>query len=199
MENNIMKYNYLVWDHKTPDGCCVLEHILNVTRKKAMKRGQSVIESFPGDACFNMDPDFPRNIRLADNIGNHSSMAVISKQLMEFIKSKNPISVEFLPVSIINHKGRVESNEYYIIHPLVVQDCIDLEKTDIDWSALNPELISFWDGEMVLDTERMDDSLLFFRLKYEPSMIFVRRDLATTLYDEGFTGLYLDELRNYNT
>ncbi len=195
-----MKYNYVVWSCKTPEGCCVLERIMNIQSKKALQKGKSLVENFPSDACFHMDDSFPKDIGIADNIRNISGLAVISKSHMEFIKSKDPASVESLPVSIFNHKGRVASSEYFVVHPLVVQDCINLKKTkNIGWSPMNSKLILSWDGEMVLNEERMDNNLLFFRLKYKPKLIMIRRDLAEAITAEGFTGVFFEEITEYNT
>ncbi len=188
-----MKCNYVKWDCRTPDWCCVLNDIKNFDNELDLYKGLSMIDTFPEDVCFPMDPDFPKDIKLGDNIGNIDGMAVISKGLMEFIKSKGSESVEFLPVSILNHKGRIASKEYYIIHPLIVQDCIDLEKTKVVWSSMSPKTITSFDSELILDTERMDENLLFFRMKHEPISIMTRKDLSEEIINKGFTGLLFRE------
>ncbi len=191
-----MKYNYVAWSCQTPDGCCVLDRIMNIPSKKALQRGESLVESFPGDACFHMDDSLPKSrIAMADNIRNISNLVVVSKKHMEFIKSHDPESVEFLPVSIIDHKGLVASSEYFVVHPLIVQNCIDLKKTkNIRWSSLNSKFILSWRGKMVLDDEQMNNNLLFFRLKYKPKLIMIRRDLAESITAEGFSGIYFEDI-----
>jgi hypothetical protein len=44
------------------------------------------------------------------------SFIVVSKRLRELIEAHNPKDIEFLPVTIKNHKKRVASTEYTIMH-----------------------------------------------------------------------------------
>ncbi len=186
-----MDYNYLVWSEENSDDYCILNYLLNVEKDFELKKGISRINNFPEDACFHMYKDSPNAIKLSDNIENFLSTPVISQKLMEFVKTHKPKSVEFLPVTIYNHQGKVASKNYFIMNPLIVQDCIDLEKSEVTW--MTDGSIAGW-NELTLDTKRIDDTLLLFRPKYNPSTIIIREDFANAIEEEDFTGIGFEEL-----
>ncbi len=183
--------DYLVWEEEASDVFCTLNYLLNVEKDYELYEGISRINSFPSDACFHMYKDKPKAIKLSDNIENITDVPVISQKLMEFVKSYKPKSVEFLPVTIFNHKGRVASKNYFIMNPLIVQDCIDLEKSKVKWWT--KDSIVSW-KKLILDTKQIDNTLLLFRAKYHPITIFIRRDFANAIEKEDFTGIEFDEL-----
>lgn len=188
--------NYLVWAASPVGGYCFFKCLKNVFDVYELKEGISRTENFPSNACFHMDDSHPKQKKLADNVANLDRFPVVFKKLKEFIASREPTSTEFLPVTIYNHKGRVASNEYFIINPLKIQDCINLEKSGVVWNAIDPESISGW-SRLVIDIDRIDKNLLFFRPKYKPNAVMVRRDLAKEISNEGFTGIYFYEVDKY--
>ncbi len=189
--------DYVVWVHGGSDIFCFLEPLSNVKRASKIFNGTPLVNDFPADACFHMDKDKPKAIKLGDDVKNASGHHVVSPKLMEFIKSHNPRSVEFLPVTIYNHKGQVASTEYNIMNPLIVLDCIDLEKTEVKWNPVIKERISRWKGGFTLDTNRIDNKIQIFRPKYRSSTILIRRDLATSIEKEDFTQIFFLELDKY--
>jgi hypothetical protein len=181
--------DYCVWE-ADPAGFCSLQYLSNVDDVHDMKKGLSRAENFPEDACFHMDPDFPRAIKLADNLFNLDRMAVVSDPLKNMIAERDPKHTEMLKVSIINHKERVAADNYWIVHPTLVVDCIDRNKSNLHWNKIDPNFISGCFG-LVLKQEEIDPDLLFFRPKHLPTIILVREDLAEEIEDEGFSGLCL--------
>ncbi|MCK5626010.1 hypothetical protein KAI11_04065, partial [Candidatus Bathyarchaeota archaeon] len=103
----------------------------NVEKIYEIQKGISRKNDFPKDACFHMDPGFPKDIGLADHLDNEESCLVVSKQLKKFLESKITSPIEYLSVTIFNHKNQVASNEYFIVNPLNVVDCINLEESEV--------------------------------------------------------------------
>ncbi len=69
---------------------CILKAAKNIGKIKfSMYKGKSVAENFPSDVCFHMAPEFPKIIMIADNIGNVSSMPLISSRIKRFIIKKS--------------------------------------------------------------------------------------------------------------
>ncbi len=194
-----MDNEYVVWKHGGSDIYCYLDILLNVDNNDEIRSGKSLINGFPANACFHMDESYPRAIKLSDNMANASGFTVISQKLMEFIKSHNPESVEFLPVTINNHKGLEASRDYFIMNPLIILDCIDLEKTEVEWDDFDEDIeeIWDWDGVFTLDVSRIDKSIHLFRPKYHTSTVLVRKDLAKSIEKEGFTRICFVELDKY--
>lgn len=188
--------NVVIWKSNADSKYCVLGGLKGVDDVFEIKRGLPRAEGFPEGAHFEMSKRFPRQVKLPDSALNADRMVVASAPLKALIESKQPPSVELLRVSIINHKGRVASPDYYIISPLQVVDCIDKASSDLDWNVINPSLISGC-MKLVLDLSAVDDSLLFFRPKHLEYVTFVRRDLAQAITDAGFTGVDFAEVDDF--
>jgi hypothetical protein len=187
--------NFLLWRSQLREGFCVIkspaiEHIWE------LDDGISRISDFPADASCRMDPKFPRDIQLSDNLYG-ADVPVISRKLKEILeKEVLHNKVEYLPVRIINHKGRVASKDYFILHPLDVCDCIDVEKSGVLWNQITSDLISGC-SSLVLKDEAIPDEYKLFRLKYWGYNILVRRDLVDTLNTAGLTDLVFRETAGY--
>lgn len=193
-----MSKNPVVWEWNVGTSFCVLRGIQNVEDDYELSKGVSRAQRFPKDACFHMDPKYKKYVALADNIDNLNRFLVVSRRLKEFIESKSPPDVEYLRVSIINHKKKVASDEYFIINPLRVIDCIDKEKTRILWNNIDPEKISAC-SDVVLHPEALDDSLLLFRPKHLEYYVMVHPDFAREIEGAGFTGLRFTDLDEFES
>ena len=158
--------------------------------------GISQINKHPDDAYCRMSPNFPDEIRLGDNLYG-SGLTIISlsiKETLERLITSN--HVEYLPLSIINHKGRLATKDYFILHPLDFCDCIDYDKSGIEWNSIDPSYISFSKG-LILRNEIIPDDFILFRLKHWGSNIILRGDLAEMLLKENFTGLWFPDIEGY--
>ncbi|MCP3143935.1 imm11 family protein [Pyxidicoccus xibeiensis] len=186
----------LVWEWDVGGSFCVLTPLRNVEDEYELSRGISRAKGFPSDAAFHMDPKFKRYVDLADNLKNPDRIITVSKALKEFIEARKPREVEYLQVPIFNHKKKVASDEYFIINPLRVFDCIDKEKSDISWNAIDPDKISAVE-KLVLKPKAFEPGFLLFRLKHFEHAVMVDRKLAQAILDEGFTGLIFDEVDTF--
>ena len=187
---------YLRWASEYEEGYCVIA-TPKIDIDKELREGQRLEEGFPGDVTCPMSDDFPDDINLGDNLFG-SIYPVISEKLKHFLLSKLPEgNVEFLPVSIVNHKGRTEPDNYYFIHPLVLCDCIDINASEVEWNELAPDTIADCMG-LVLRENVIPDNLKLFRLKSWGDIIIIRSDLAEELEQAGFTGLYFPEAEGYD-
>lgn len=189
-------YSYKAWEVDTHGGFCTLTPLENVEDDFELQYGVSRLDNFTKEACFRMDPAFPKDIKLADNIQNIGGLIVVSKTLKQFVESYKPLFTEFLPVTIYNHKDRIESSDYFILNPYQVIDCIEVDDSDIEWNEIDPELISAC-FDLVLDEDRLDEKLLLFRPRYMPTVVLVREDLAEKLRKADFTGLRFTELEEF--
>ena len=171
---------------------CVLEAVENFDDTGLLRKGRT-LKPWPANVRFHMDPNFPKAIQLADCISNLPSAFVASKRLKEMIEAEHPANLEFLSISIVDHKGRVASADYFVINPSKLQDCIDKEASILDWNAIDTTLISDCE-ELVIDEGRIDAGVKVFRLKHLPSKIMVTRELADKIKKEKFTGVFFTEI-----
>ena len=189
--------DYLIWKAIIEDGCCVCGSLENVEDSHKVKRGISVAEYFPDNAFFQMSPDFPKDIKLVDNIRNRGGFVLVSRGIKNMIEGANNVNhVEYLPVKIINHKGRIASKDYFIINPLDICDAIDFDQSEIKWNNINPDIISSC-AKLVLKKNNIPYDFKIFRLKYFPRRVLLRRDLAEKIGKGGFTGIAFTESQNF--
>lgn len=188
--------NYFVCATKNEGNSCVLGRIQMVSNDWDLKKGISMADNFPGDAFFAMDPRYPKDVRLCDSLINLSDHLVVSRRVVEFLKNRELQNTEYLRTKIINHKGRVASDEYYVVNLTKLQDCLDKERSGCKWSEIIPSDIVEVD-ELVLDESKIDTDVQLFRLKDFDDPILIREDLADEITKAGFTGFFWGKLQDF--
>ena len=158
-----------------------------------MSLGESFKDRFPSTAAFHFNPDFKRNTRLVDCLINVMNMMVCSERLTDFIRSKKPDKVEFLPVTIFDMKDKPVAASYFIVHPIDPVDCIDVAASDVTWSVLDPTTIRYAE-HVEIDEARVPPQHLIFRPKSFPGMLLLQRELALDIEKADFTGFGWNEI-----
>ncbi|RYZ43201.1 MAG: hypothetical protein EOO71_04545 [Myxococcaceae bacterium] len=176
----------------------MLTGIQNVADEYQLSKGVQRAQGFPRDAAFQMDPRHAKYVALADSIGNLNRAIVVSRELKEFVEARQPPDVEYLPVSIFNHKKKLASAEYFVINPFRVVDCIDKEKSSYRWNNIDPEKMSSC-SRMVLKPETLDERLLMFRPRHVEYHVMVHPELARALEGAGFSGLRFTPIDEFET
>jgi uncharacterized protein DUF1629 len=185
--------NYVIFHGPMRSEFCVLGFLKGFPDGWKLKKGHSVAKEWPSDASFHMDPDFPRRIKLSDNLVNSDDFIVASPRLQEFLKQEKVPNLELLPVKVFNHKKKVATSEYSVVNQITTQDCVDSKASVVVWNKINPDDISRVE-KLVLDDRKVDPAATLFRVKHLPAKILVRRDLAKKLLDRGFTGIEFKEV-----
>jgi hypothetical protein len=187
--------SFLLWQSAYEEGNCVVMAPENVDQIFDLEDGVSIADDYPADAYCGMDPDYPKDIRLTDNLheGVHT---IISKRLKEAMEKERVNHVEFLPLRIVNHKGRTASKDYFLMNPLDLCDCIDLDKSGVKWNKLAKDRIATCE-KLVLRESAVPKKYLIFRPKFWTNRILVRSELADRLTSGGFTGLVFREPETY--
>ena len=188
--------NYLIWSHSPDPALCSLSPPERLEEAYELNYGVRRAHNFPPDVMFRMDPEYKKAIKLADAVDNASFLIVASRRLKDFLESENVPDTEYLKVSIFNHKNRLASDDYYIVHQVGAQDCIDLKQSIVTWNLINPDQISSI-KKLVLDESKVKPIATLFRVKSLPSIIFIRRDLAKKIEQERFTGVQFKEISTY--
>jgi hypothetical protein len=191
-----MSDSYVIWKYKHVRSAAVLKKITGLADVYRLKDGVPLAEELTGPVGFHMHPDFPNDLLLLDNVRNINKAVVTSRRLKEAIESRNVPDLEYLPVTIVDHKGRPANKDYFVVHQLNPVDCIDRGRSVFEMSDIVPDEIDTVE-KLVLDEERIPRNRQMFRLKSFGPIVFVRRDLADALSAAQFTGLTWLDLRNY--
>ena len=187
--------DYLVWGTTSVGGFASVTDIEGVARPYELAVGIPRADRFSPEAAYRMDPRHPRDVRLPDAIRSTDGAAVpiVSPALRAEVKRAEPAGVEFLPVTIYDHKGRVATDAYTVMNPTLILGALDLDAMDVEWSPLAADTIDSCEG-IVLDPTAVADAPALFRIQRMENTVVIRRDLAEALKEEGLTGLYFTEL-----
>jgi hypothetical protein len=185
---------FLIWRGDRGNEFCVIKEP-EISNSWELTRGIPRVATMPSPARCTMDPSFRKEVRLSDNLYG-ATVPVISLRTRDVLEAAVSDRVEFLPVEVVNHKGRVEPATYFILHPLDVVDCIDKEASGVEWNSIAPDRISRCKS-LVLKKDAIPENAKLFRPKYWGKNIFVRQDLADALQGAGLTGLYFRPAEGY--
>lgn len=190
------KSNYVIWTPKNIENACVLSELRGVEKTFLLNKGVSLESTFPASASYTMNPDFPTDTMLTDNLINTDMLIVGSLRLKKFLCSRKVTLVEYLPVSIFDHKGKIASGEYFIIHPVDPVECIDIDQSIVEWGLINPDTIDSIE-RLVINEAKIDSDRQLFRPKLFTDIILVKRGLAGAIDQEGFSGIQWVEVADY--
>jgi len=182
-----MESPFVYWHTRSVKNGAALTVLKGVDKIYRMKDGESVQADFPTDAAFHFDPEFKRDTLPVDAYLNVEGMLVCSKRLKEFIEARSPAKVEYLPVTIFDHKGKALLDPHFIVHLVEPVDCIDYDKSEVTWSASDPS--SLLDVEhLEIDPARVPADRRLFRAKGLKGKAFMPRAFAEEIEGAGFKG-----------
>lgn len=191
-----MQSNFVIWALRDVPNACCLDELIGVDDVWELREGVPRAVTFPRNAVYTMDQDFPHDTLLTDNLINTRTLIVASLKLKKFLETRQMQQVEYLPITILDHKGKPASHDYFIIHPINPVDCLDTGQCGAQWSSIDKETIQ-WLDRLVIDEGKIDPAREIFRLKFFYDVILVSRALAEAIDAEGFTGIRWIELGDY--
>lgn len=186
--------NILQWTWSSPKGQAGFTFLKGVDPQWAIDiaEGRQLPEAFPSNAYFDMNPERPKDVKLGDQHSNLEGMIVIGSRLSEFVRELRETSVELLPVTILDHKGRVASRDFNILHTVRIVDCLDTAASGAVWNPIDPEAMMSW-GTLTLRAGDHDFPKIF-RIKHIPSGIFVTEEVAEAIQALGLKEPYFKPL-----
>jgi hypothetical protein len=191
-----MMSRFLIWENSYVEGFCVLTGLKGFNQPWLLAKGVALANNWPSDATFSMSPDYPTDMKLSDQVFG-GSYRVVSIRLKEALSSIDESSnIEFLPVSILNHKGRLASKDYFIMNPLDSIDCINQDESGVIWNKIDTSMISSCE-KLVLKEDAIPEGSVMFREKFMRNTILIRRDIADKLLSTEMSGLFFLEPSQY--
>jgi hypothetical protein len=181
--------SYVVWDDCADGKRCHLTYLKNAKEASAyLCEGVSLKDKWTENAAYAMDDDYKTRIQLTDSLINQDEVIVASEKLKAFLEENGAgEGNEFLPVAIINHKGRTAKEKYFVVNNVDPQDAFDQAKSVYRRNTIDTTQIDTV-KTLVVDLTKIKPTAQLFRLKYFKSMIVVRQDLADKLKASGMTG-----------
>jgi hypothetical protein len=189
---------FLVWgvNAYSVGNACMLDPIENFSPRKALRKGVSLLATFPADAALPMSQRHKKDTALTDDISNFDNIKVCSAPLVEFLKKRQLKNVEYLPVTIHNHKGKVASKDYFILNPLPLQNALDVHASQPKYSNLVPTEVTTVE-KLVIDPKRVEQDVKVFRLTAFSAPVIIESALAKEIEAAGFVGPSFISLERY--
>jgi hypothetical protein len=175
----------------------MLDEIVNFDDTHHFMLGKSLAKTFPDNVKIRMSADMPRDNVLTDFLENSESLLVVSGRLKEFLEERKLKALEYLPVIILNHKGKPVKEPYFIANPFDHVDCLELKASQPRYSQVRKQSIDRIE-RFVLDPERIDPERELFKIKNLDGHTLVSRDLADAITKAKFTAIGWMKLEDYN-
>jgi hypothetical protein len=189
-----MDRRFFIWDWtKQVKSSVWLDPIRNFTDSPAFYLGRPFAGTFPKGVQFPISHGHV----LTDNLTNVDSLIVVSKRLQSFLERRGVGSVEYLPVSIVDKKDAVRSDEYFIVHTIDDLDCLDVQRSEPSYSSIRKQAISLV-KRMVLDPSRVPADRELFQVKEFNGFTFATSELAEAIEKEGFTSVGFQPIEEYD-
>lgn len=153
-----------------------------------MARGLPAAPEYPGTPAWRMTKTYP-GIKLPSLIANTPGLLIVKRDLKDaLVATKAPL--EALPFKLLNHKGRIASEDYFIVNPLGTIDCLDLERSEIEYE--DDQVVSV--DKLVLAPKKLEGVPEIFRVKQDPYAILLSHALVTRLKRLKPTNVYLEKM-----
>jgi hypothetical protein len=176
----------------------VLDIPEGLDRKYQLLQGISRLASWPPDLAAEFSKHRPEGMRLTDWIATPFGWLLVSDRFKKLLDDASAPNVEYLPIKMKNHKGRLASTDYWIVNFLVLIEAVDRDRSAFEVDAAEDDKIFRFDRLVLLDEIEARGPVIF-RLKEQPYLILVREDLVTRIKEAGFTGLRFTPTAKYKT
>ncbi len=180
-----METKYCTWAYESVPGAASFRTLSSRELSRDIDKGVSVAGRWPDDMSLRMNAERPKDILLVDSPFNIESVLVASPALRDFLQRQELPDLEFLPLQLLDHKGRVASDEYVVVQCCRVIDCIDQSQSVFEWDGLDEPSMEGVE-KAVFDPTKLAADNRMFRPKYVPAEYVVREDLAQKLLNAGF-------------
>jgi len=181
-----MKFDHVFWTYRQVARGCQLNSLVGFEDDFEIGLGTPVLHYFPDDVTVAMDPVFDKDTITPDNL--RGVVRLVSGRMSEHLRGKNLQNVEYLPVSVLNHRGRPVQPQYEIIHPIHPIDCLDYTACGITYCDPDDEEFIQEMKSFVLDIDKCGNFPPLFRIERMAEHVLIHRGLAKELDDAGFTG-----------
>ncbi|MCP3168887.1 imm11 family protein [Myxococcus qinghaiensis] len=175
-------------------GHCLIDEVPESLDSKVWRiaAGLPMEHRYPNHVVLPMDKGH-KGLVVPDLVSNTERIAIVSTRLKTLLEQHSGARIEFLPVSIANHKGRIAAKDYFIANVLDHVDCIDKERSEVQELDPDPARLSGLFRLQVLE-DRIPAEANLFRLKPLPPAILIRETLRARLSAENLSGVRYIEM-----
>lgn len=184
-----MRHYVFALDINNDDNALLSEHPPEADERAYLFRdGVPQAGWFPRDAEYAMNHRYPDARSLYDLQNTTLKLLVVSKALRSILEELDGARIEFLPITIRDHRNKVASKEYSIANVLGLIECVDHASSSFDIDPMIPTRFSHT-NKLVLVEEAIPKDRHIFRLKERPWCHIVTETLKKAVEDRGLRGM----------
>jgi len=154
------------------------------------------VDAWPEDVRLHMDANFPKQLLLPDYVKNLHNHLIVSAAFKAMVLEMQPQHAQALPITLIDHKGKVASTTHCLLHVFPLVDAIDQQKSTLDWNPIDTTRIIGCE-ELVLDDAKIPEGLHLFRLKHMPTRPIMSEALVQAIKAASFTGIKFERVEEF--
>lgn len=188
--------DFVVWQTVPKGNVCYLENLDVDDQYWLQLMGSLPFGSKPPPLKIQMSKRHKKETGLNDEIPNNSRLKISSPRVVAFLRSKSLKNVEYLPIKILDHKGKVASAEYCVVHPCALQPALDLQASKPEYNDIIKDQIDEVE-KLVIDPKNIAPDVRLFRLVGYTRPFLVERALAEEIEKQKFVGPSFEELEDY--
>ncbi|MCP3143120.1 imm11 family protein [Pyxidicoccus xibeiensis] len=189
--------SYWILDGGNNDGAFISGYPKSKIKDWRYDEGESLAKEFPKDAAVVFSSNWPERRKLYDFLDNAVTALIVSERVRRILEELKAKDLEFLPVTVKDHKKAPMAERYFILNALGGQDAIDMEKSQLVMDPLEKEQIGRI-KKLVLQPKKIDKDAKLFRASRARHVIFVDDAVRKAFRKEGITGFWLYKAEGWN-
>ncbi len=148
-------------------------------------KGKPLLEKIELPLKYQFSDDKPEGRKLVDLQYNTLGLFIVSEKLAAILEGE--ADIEFIPVEIYDHRGKLASKNYFIANFLNVCDVVDEDKSKYVVDPFDEEEYD-WIKKLVFDQSKLDESINVFRLKQSLRTVILTEPLVNKMKQENIQG-----------
>lgn len=152
--------------------------------------GRPLAGRFPAGGAMRFSGGFRKFIKVLDSVANTTASPIVSGKIRGILEKVAKKDCEFLPVTLIDHKGKVASKEHFVLNVLRIEDAVDMKRSKYKRSPFDPEQIDDL-TRLHLQPDAIAPDAHIFRARTKRDRVFVDQTLVDAFEKAKVTGLRL--------
>jgi hypothetical protein len=177
-------------------GAAKFTRLRNYDRSFELRKCIPLKDHYPSDVELRMDKDLPDDIELVESLYGPGTSLFVNNTVRQLFALSEVDNVEYLPLKIINHKGRAVEEPYFIVNILTRVDCIDTAQSQVEWNDINPDAISGVD-KLIIDEAPLSEGARLVRPVHLDFAMLIHRSLAHEIQARKLRGFAFTEITEY--
>jgi len=192
-------YHVILKDPRLGDAAVLSDHPDAVEEESfRFDEGVPLASWFPTEAVYPMDREFPDLRVLYDLQVNTLGLVVASKAFRAVLEAGAHGNLEFLPITIRDHRKKIASKDHCIVNVIHPVDCVDRARSTVVMGAIDPTQ-AMTIRKLVLQEDKIPADVDLFRLALRTGTFLVRDELEARIEAAGLKGMRFIPIDQYNS